>query len=199
MIKRSLKPVFGTVNTEQTRLARRILKASLGVPQKTIAGWDRRYWAAMAGEAIAQRLTLGIDDERPTRRARIYLNHFFQNVSPTKKKVVGPVSMLALFLAYDSFVLPKAPSVLKGALVQPYVARKMFGNLERVWFPQQGLLRAMRRSDLKVIGNLILKYASPLFLAPGGRKSAEWRDMSDQLFVEYFRERPEELDIWSSS
>jgi len=202
---RGLKPVFGTVNAEQTRLARSILKASLGVPQPVINDWNRRYWLAMQGEAIPERLTLGIDREKPSRRSRIYLHRFMQEASDLKKKVDGPLTSLSLFLAFEAFVLPKAPSVLKGAHAQPYVARKMFGRLRTKYFPDavgkngMGLLRAMRRSDLKVIGNLILRHASPLFLAPGGRKSGEWRDMSDALFVAYFQSRPEELDVWSSS
>ena len=159
----------------------------------------------MAGEGINQRLTLGIDAEPIARRSRIYLHRFMQEASDGKKKLHGPLYLLAMFLAYEAFVLPKSPSVLKGAHAQPYVARKLFGRLARKYFPDAigkngiGLLRAMRRSDLKVVGNLILKHSSPLFLAPGGRKSGEWRDMSDQLFVEYFSDKPEELDRWSSS
>jgi hypothetical protein len=200
MMSRALASPFGEVNKSQHLLAKSILRSSLSVPDATVKDWTYRFWAGLRSEAIARPVNLGIDHERIGDRHRMWLYRFLtEGPEYRRKNKAHPLNLLGLFLSYEAFILPKVPSIIRGSFVSPYVSRAMFGPWEKKWFPEQKLIRAMRRADLRHTGNLILKHSSPLFLAPGGRKSGEWRDMSDALFVEYFRDKPDELDVWSSS
>ena len=209
-LNRSLAPVFGYPSPEAIEVARQIVKSHVFHKDRDITNsWVDLFWKALRSHAASEEI--GKDGElltRPALRAPRFLKSFF--VRGGKRRTEGKwmvVELLAFTLAVDALVLPHVSWPMKRYHLQPMLANVLLGSRNRqVTFKNLGPTWAAlnegrdfttvrtRRSDLKFIGDRILKSLLPYFLEAGGRESSGWMDVQNKFLTAYWSKYPERMD-----